>query len=332
VNPNKTDAEELVLKRLGFAPPDFKLRQTTIDLLGEQAAAFYDFKARKLFLLDSSDDSLGPELLIHELGHALADQHFGLRKFLKGAVGDDDAALARMAVMEGQAMFLMGEYGARKAGLHLKDSPALIDRLSQPDSGDDDKFPVMQRVPLYLKESLLFPYSQGLRFQAAVCQKDADCMARVFRDPPRSSAQVLHPDLYFSHVLPQPVDLPRPGEGKWRTRMEGNLGEFDLELLLRTHKADASAVTPHWRGGAYRLLENKGKAKDLLLLHASIWEDETAASRWFNAYTAILPSKFSKLKVLSRQEREWTGTCEFGRFRIYREGKVVTAIEGLPLN
>lgn len=331
VNPGKTDAEELVLKRLGFAPPDFKLRATTIELLGEQAAAFYDFKAKKLFLLDQSDEALGPELLIHELGHALADQHFGLRKFLKGAAGDDDASLARMAVMEGQAMYLMGEHGARKAGMHLKDSPALVERLSEPDDGNDDKYPVMKRVPLYLKESLLFPYSYGLRFQAAVCQKDNDCMARVFRDPPKSSAAVMHPELYFAHKGPEAVKLPDPPQGKWKLRMGGNLGEFDLELLLRTHKAVAAPITKHWRGGGYQLLESKTGSHDLLLLHASIWEDEAAASRWFEAFTGILASKFQKLTVESRSPREWTGVCEFGRFRIYQQGRVVSAIEGLPL-
>ena len=103
VNPNKVDIEEVVLKLFGFAPPDFKLKQTTLDLLQEQAAAFYDFKTKKLYVLDHVQEGLGPELLIHELGHALADQNFGLKKFLNGAKGDDDAALARMAVMEGES-------------------------------------------------------------------------------------------------------------------------------------------------------------------------------------------------------------------------------------
>src|SRR5438874_4523808 len=52
VKPDEIRAEETTLKKFGFAPPDFDLKQTTIDLLTEQAAAFYDFKRKKLFLSD----------------------------------------------------------------------------------------------------------------------------------------------------------------------------------------------------------------------------------------------------------------------------------------
>ena len=47
-------AEELTLKLLGLAPADFDLRQNTIDLLTEQAAAFYDYNKKKLFVLEES--------------------------------------------------------------------------------------------------------------------------------------------------------------------------------------------------------------------------------------------------------------------------------------
>src|SRR4051812_955763 len=41
VKPDEIRAEETTLKKFGFVPPDFDLKQTTIDLLTEQAAAFY---------------------------------------------------------------------------------------------------------------------------------------------------------------------------------------------------------------------------------------------------------------------------------------------------
>lgn len=332
VDPNKVDTEELVLKRFGFAPPDFQLKQTTLDLLQEQAAAFYDFKAKKLYVLDHVRDGLGPELLIHELGHALADQRYGLSKFLKGAKGDDDAALARMAVMEGQAMWLMGEHAARQAGSSLKTSPELARRLSQVDSSNDDQFPVMKRVPVYLKESLLFPYSWGFKFQAAVCEKDANCMKRVFEKPPASSAQVMHPELYFAGVLPEKIAAPpAPKQGRWRSRADGTLGEIDMDLLLRTFDKKAPGLTELFRGGAYRLYENK-KTRDVLLSHASIWKDEEAATRWFEAYSSLLASKWKQFEVRQRSSAMIEGRGDHGGFRLRREGRTVLAEEGLPLH
>lgn len=332
VDPKKLDTEEAVLKMFGFAPPDFKLRETTIELLQEQAAAFYDFKTKKLYVLDHVREELGGELLIHELGHALADQRYGLSKFMKGSKGDDDAALARMAVMEGQAMWLMGEHSAREAGLSLKTAPELVQRLSQPEDTSDDRYPVMKKVPLYLKESLLFPYSWGFRFQAAVCVKDADCLKRVFEQPPVSSAQVMHPDLYFAGVVPEKVLLPlAPKGGGWKARAEGTLGEIDLDLLLRTFGKISAGIVEASRGGAYRLYEQK-KSRDLLLVHASVWKDDAAALKWFDAYALVLASKWKNFQVTSRSAGAIDGTGGSGAFRLRLDGRRVTVEEGLPVH
>src|SRR5260370_39336601 len=49
VKPAELHAEELTLKMLGLVPSDFDLRQNTVDLMTEQAAAFYDYNKKKLF-------------------------------------------------------------------------------------------------------------------------------------------------------------------------------------------------------------------------------------------------------------------------------------------
>ena len=41
--PEELRAEELTLKKFGLVPPDFKLADTTVDLLTEQAADFYEY-------------------------------------------------------------------------------------------------------------------------------------------------------------------------------------------------------------------------------------------------------------------------------------------------
>jgi hypothetical protein len=319
VDPKALAIEEIVLKRLGFAPADFRLRETTLALLNEQAAAFYDFSARKLYIIDATSSDMGPELLIHELGHALQDQHFGLRKFLKAAGEDDDGALARMAVMEGQAMWLMAKHVQRS-----------VDSVT-PDEGAEREYPILSQVPLYLKESLLFPYEKGLRFQAAVCQKYDDCISRVFREPPLSSAQILHPDLYFRGVKPELVELPAPPPThKWKAKAHGNLGEFDFELLLRTHRVPARGLTDKWRGGGYRLLEEK-KSKNLLLQHASQWENEAAAEAWFAAYGKVLRAKSKNFSLEQDSASELRGLGDYGPVCMRRAGKRVTVEEGLPL-
>ncbi len=325
VKPEALAIEEIVIKRLGFAKEDFRLKETTLELLNEQAAAFYDFKERKLFVIQPVMPEMTAELLVHELGHALQDQHFGLRKFLNGAGEDDDGALARMAVMEGQAMYLMAK---------AADRPIDLGADGGADGGAADAgYPVLAKAPLYLRASLLFPYEQGARFQAAVCEKYADCIKRVFETPPASTAQVMHPELYFAGVKPVAVPMPEsPRTGAWKTRATGNLGEFDFQVLLRTHGVPWRGLTEKWRGGGYRLLENK-KAKNVFLLqHASEWADEEAAGRWMDAYRQVLRAKESEFRVEREDAGRLEGRGEHGRVLVRREGKRVVVEEGLPEN
>src|SRR6476620_2268698 len=83
IKPDEIRAEEVMLKKFGFAPQDFDLARTMVDLLTEQAAAFYDYHKKKLFLLQGGDPSGESMVVVHELAHALADQRFDLQKFIK---------------------------------------------------------------------------------------------------------------------------------------------------------------------------------------------------------------------------------------------------------
>src|SRR5437016_1072222 len=49
-------AEELTLKMFGLVPQDFNLARETVDLVSEQAAAFYDYNKKRLFILDTTTE------------------------------------------------------------------------------------------------------------------------------------------------------------------------------------------------------------------------------------------------------------------------------------
>ena len=119
VKPRELRAEEATLKKFGFVPPDFDLKSTTIELLTEQAAAFYDFHRKKLFISDWATRNMRETALVHELAHALADQNFPIQKYLSKGGDDSEASQARESVVEGQASWLMIEFAARQAGRTL---------------------------------------------------------------------------------------------------------------------------------------------------------------------------------------------------------------------
>src|SRR5438132_689454 len=92
-----------------LAPPAADPGQILLEVLDEQVAGFYDPFGKQLFVRrepPASAAAMGPDgfrlVLAHEIEHALQDQNFGIPEMWK--LPDDDARLARSALLEGDAM------------------------------------------------------------------------------------------------------------------------------------------------------------------------------------------------------------------------------------
>ncbi len=320
VKPEELRAEELTLKKFGFVPQDFDLKKNTIDLLTEQTAAFYDFHRKKLYITEWAAASLRDAALVHELAHALADQNFNLDRFSKKVENDSEASLARQAVVEGQATWLMRPVMER----------LLAKSGSQPEKAEkqDEAFPVFDKAPLYIRETLMFPYDQGVLFQQAVYQHSGKAaFAQVFQHPPVSAQQVLHPDLYFAGLVPARTEVP---DVKGLKRLvEGPVGELDESILLHQYcsEEEAKDVSPHWRGGQYRLLENK-KDKRVVMVYRSSWTDPEYARKYFDLYQRVLAGKWKTMQVDAHNANSISGRGDDGYFRLVLNGADVTSWEG----
>ncbi len=332
-SPEEIRAEELTLKKFGFVPPDFDLAKSTVDLLTEQAAAFYDYNKKKLFITESNTKEPQEPVLAHELSHALADQNFNLSKFISAGRKSDDGSTARLAVMEGQATWLMSEFLARKNGQSLSTSPELVAMMSgENESGEGGQFPVYDKSPLYLRQTLVFPYTKGMLFQDAVIHRDSQAaFAQVFQHPPLSTQQIIHPERYFSGVKPTDPALPESHLSRhYKGLVGGSLGELEHTILLQQYagKPAAAEIAPHWRGCNFELREDK-KAGRVVLLYASEWDSEESARRFLSAYREAMQKKWKKMTVEAQTADRITGTGDDGRFILERKGALVTSIEGL---
>jgi hypothetical protein len=330
-------AEEIALKLFGLVPQDFSLARETVDLLDEQAAAYYDYKKKRLFILDSTPPGEEQRMaLVHELAHALADQQYSLGKYLNRGSPDSDESTAREAVMEGQATWLTWAYESKIAGGAADVPERLLKELTaDPQEGPD--FPVLNAAPLYVRESLLFPYDDGARFQDAVFHRSGvKAFGEIFEHGPVSTQQILHPTTYFEHTEPKDAMLPilAVEAGKraheYRLLIGGSLGEFDHNILLRqfVDRAAAAAVSVHWRGGEFRVYEHKEDG-DPLLVYASEWDSSEAAATFFSLYERVLQGKWKHMHVDSRTPTEIRGTGDSGKFTVRIVGTGVQSVEGL---
>ena len=329
--PEEVRAEELTLKKFGLVPPDFDLAANTVDLLTEQAAAFYDYDRKKLFITESTPSDTQEPVLAHELAHALADQNFNLARFIRQGRKSDDGASARLAVMEGQATWIMSEFLARKTGQSLKNSPSLVAMMSNLSETGAGQYPVFESAPLYERVTLIFPYTKGMLFQNAVFERvGQQAFAEVFRKPPISTQQILHPEKYFAGTKPTEPPLPEVQLHGYKGLVGGSLGEIEHLILLEQYagKERAAELSPHWRGSSFELLENK-KAGRVVLLYSVEWDSEDSARQYFAAYREIMGKKWKTMSIAAQSADSVTGTGDDGAFELRRKGAIVTSTEGL---
>ncbi len=329
--PEEVRAEELTLKKFGLVPNDFDLASSTVELLTEQAAAFYDYDRKKLFITETTPSDTQEPVLAHELSHALADQNFNLARFIRQGGKSDDGASARLAVMEGQATWLMSEFLARKTGQSLKNSPALVAMMSNLSENGAGQYPVFESSPLYERVTLIFPYTKGMLFQNAVFERDGqESFEEVFRKPPISTQQILHPEKYFAGTKPTEPAVPNMRLRGYKGLVGGSLGELEHSILLEqyTGKDRAAELSPHWRGSSFELLENR-KAGRVVLLYAVEWDSDDSARQYFAAYREILGKKWKAISVTTDTGDSVTGLGDDGAFELRRDGPIVTCVEGL---
>jgi hypothetical protein len=307
---------ERVLKKFGLLPGDFDLGGFLVKLLREQVAGYYDAKTKTVNLLDWIDPEQQRPVMAHELTHALQDQSFGLEKWMKRSDIDlerkknptaedierDEDSEARQAVVEGQAMVVLVDYMLAPSGQSLLSSPQIAKALTEGMLVGTSDSPEFQSAPIFLKESLIFPYRYGLDFEAEVLRSGGKqkAFAAVFTHPPQTTREIMEPKTYLSGERVEAVPLPdfKRDFDKYERFDIGAMGEFDVAILLDQYASpEAShALYPHWRGGYYYAVQPKDEpAAPLGLLYWSRWSDGESAARFAAIYAQGLTRRYKQV-------------------------------------
>ncbi len=324
MTPEEIAAEEAVAKLLGLIPPGMDLVETMFALLEEQVGGFYDPERDEFFLLSTFTGGLARIILAHELTHALDDQYQDLDAGMEEREGNDDAAFAYKAVVEGSATALMNQWTMEHMGE--------LDPGELAASGDMG-MEVMGSTPPYIWKPLLGEYLKGAAFlnrTESVIKGTmgvpplADVQA-AFENPPLSSEQVLHPDKYWDPELrDDPVavhlgcdELP----AGWSRIEENTLGELRLAMVVEPLKKRkglrgqlamigmryTTRATEGWGGDRYVLL---GKDDARVLLSVSVWDREKDAGE-FAAACAKLEDHITEGAAACAELRKLEGCGHF---------------------
>lgn len=308
------DAGRLLSVALGLLDPGVSYAEELRRFQSTLPIGLYDSTNRVLFVSrDPPDSPLGRVTMAHEIVHALQDQHYGLQSLLSPS--DESAGrrnltpeenLAMRALLEGDAILVQRMYQATT----IQD-PAELAQLQAEEEAASANFD-FARLPFALFQSAYFPYLYGPAFIFGVLGEGplttygqyGPAVDALFRNPPTTTSQILHPDRYRAGVGPVPVELrdvaPVLG-GEWVLLSEGPHGEFNHLILLDnwlrgSEPERGAAVASGWTGdraAVYRRVGAQGTLEDeVVVLLKTRWESPAAAEAWAQAYADTVPLRY----------------------------------------
>lgn len=331
------DASTKLLIKLGLVPRDFKYRELLIRIIEEQVAGYYRPKTKNLYLADWLTLDEQNSVMVHELTHALQDQHFRLERFSRLPKGQSDYELAIASLIEGDATAVMLNHLLKPQRLDIASIPIPLSTVfDQLQKSDDARIKVLNRAPPVIRESLLFPYAYGTTFvQYILIHSSWKRVSEAYADPPDSTEQVLHPAKFLNRDYPVRIQLPRLekvlGKASVRRLFDTN-GEFGHYLILSQYidKGKARRAAEGWGGDQFALYENKATGNTLVVQY-STWDSEADADEFARAYAERTVARYPDAREV-RPARETTirmwETAE-GNVYLERQGRDVLILEGL---
>ena len=247
------------------------------SLFGEQIAGFFDTETERLSIVTDSLE-LDPREQVtfaHEFAHALQQQYFDIHALTQESDGDSERLDAIVALVEGDAvltqiLFIMGYP---------------VGDLGEPEGNE-----VFDSAPHMIQRELLFPYIDGARFVASLYRDGGwEAVNDAYLNPPVSTAQILHPDVYLAGQEPLQVALPDLAETLgpgWEQVDEDTLGEFFIRAYLEMGIADDQAAlsAAGWRGDRFVLYQEQDQEGQRLAALVATWEDGDEAQEFFQGY------------------------------------------------
>ncbi len=287
---------------VGLYPRGIDLKAQSMKLLKSQIAGFYEPHRKEMILVSSNvqigfwnrlsefmlqRDLAGEMLLAHELTHALQDQNFAVDDQLTRLDDDDDRQLALKSVAEGDATLAGLGYAAGRMDDATVD--ILVARLGELPA----QFAAQTiGTPEALSEPLIFQYSAGARFVGEAFHRGGwKAVDELYRNPPQSSQQIMHPAYYFDHpVLPASITITGYQQvlPDWKKVYENSLGALMLQVILKRNfgtSAPEVRLADRWAGDRMVVLR---RGSSLTVLWVVFFRDDRSAQLFASAYGSSL--------------------------------------------
>lgn len=311
----------------GMLPEGSDLASLAVSFTAVTAGATYSPLDKQILLVSERGGQRSSGLLTHEFVHALQDQHFDLLRIMLARPFNFDREEAVFALVEGDAVSVERRVTQGEAWLRKS-----LEDLTRE---EDERYAAYRKgigafFPPLLTETFIFRYRDGLHFVETLRRaRPAVNLDAVFRRPPQSSEQILHPEKYLAGESPREVelDLELFEEEGWRPTATTPLGEVGVRGLLLAGVAaeEAKRAAAGWGGDRSFVFEREGRAP--LFVWRTVWDTPRDAQEFFRAYNQLLAGRAAPgADSQAEFEREWREGAALTRVRL--EGDAVFVVRG----
>ncbi len=257
---------------LGLLPDTLDLRAFYLDLLTEQVAGYYDPKTKVLYVVEGEAAELRDVTITHELMHALQDQYVRLDS-IQTLQGDNDRMVAMQAVVEGQATY--EQLQVMTGGDIESRLPGGWGALRETIRSSQEGMPQFAAAPMFLQETLLFPYLSGAEFvRRFSTTRGGRSVLTPFAE---STEQILHPEKFLDSIPDRPTRIRLGAPRRGSVVHEDNLGEFETRLFLFQQLRDEAVAqrgAAGWDGDRYQVVAVEDGQ---VLSWLTVWDDPAEA-------------------------------------------------------
>ena len=281
------ETQQEFYRALGLIEPGVDLGQAALENQANLLLGYYDPVDKVMYVIAESVNMFAEEEMTfaHEYVHALQDHHFGLDNILERDRSADERLAAR-SLPEGDARLVERLFTAQNITLDQLNY-TVYRYLFQ-------EHPRLEGVSPALGIFSYFPYTAGEYFVIYLYihgNFSWDKVNQAYRNPPVSTAQVMHPEKYLAGELPTPISLPELTPvlgGTWREIDRNVLGEagFLVWLADQLDEQMASNAAAGWTGDAYSLWVDEANRR--LLAELSLWDTEAEALEFFEAFSTYM--------------------------------------------
>jgi hypothetical protein len=341
-----------IMRAFGFMPEDVDLEELILELYSSEVIGLYDPETDRLMVLRTIANRLGSEsvaalearaVLVHELTHALQDQHFDTLDHIGDEAWTDDQGSVYSCLSEGDATLAMLISTMRSSGLPIdatlqpgfREQAQSFSRAALPASA------ALSEAPPYFGHVMAATYFEGLTFAADLRRLGGwRAVDGAHRNPPRGTRDILHPERYLEGRTLVEISLPEALPGlempAFRRLHTAVLGELETGafLLPLQDEARLREAATGWAGDRFAVYEAGDGS--VALAWRLRFESVRDAGEFFDAAVeATVASGRGPCRGQIRRndpsdETPRFAACSLGRDRIDENGLDVAVVRNVP--